>query len=322
MQSTIADIPGIKIGHHTDLKKRTGCTVILCENGAVAGMDIRGFAPGTRQTNSLEILHPVSRIDAICISGGGALGLDAASGVVKFLIENNKGFDIFGKRVPIVPSAVIFDLFFAKENSFPDAEMGYLACKNAGKNGKLEGSVGAGTGATVGKLFGVSQAMKGGIGSSCVQIGNTIIGALAVVNSFGDVLDEDGKIVAGARTSEKSRKLCNMQRLISQGIDRKIEGSNTTLIVIATNAGLTKEDAARIAIMAQDGIAKTIAPSHTLFDGDIVFVLSTGNESASVNVLGCVSQELVAKSIRQGIIKADGLGILPSHIDLKEKQDV
>lgn len=319
MLRTIADVPGISVGHYTDLKKRTGCTVILCENGAVAGMDIRGFAPGTRQTNSLEVLHPVSRIDALCISGGGALGLDAASGVVKFLIENNKGFDIFGKRVPIVPSAVIFDLFFAEENSYPDAGMGYLACKNAGKSICPEGSVGAGTGATVGKLFGVTQAMKGGIGSSCVKIENIIIGVLAVVNSFGDVLDENGKIIAGARKSEKSKKFCNMQRQISHGTDRKIDGTNTTIVVIATNAGLTKEEATRIAIMAQDGIAKTIAPSHTLFDGDIVFVMSTGDEPASVNVLGCASQELVAKSIRRGIIKADGLGILPAHLDMKEE---
>lgn len=322
MQKTIVDVPGIRVGHYTDLKRRTGCTVILCENGAVAGMDIRGFAPGTRQTNSLEILHPVSRIDAICISGGGALGLDAASGVVKFLLENKKGFDIFGKKVPIVPSAVIFDLFFAEEGCYPNAEMGYLACKNTGKDSILEGSIGAGTGATVGKLFGVTQATKGGIGSSYLQIENIIIGALAVVNSFGDVLDEDGKVIAGARTSEKSKEFCNMQKLLSQGVDRKIEGSNTIIVVLATNAALTKEDATRIAIMAQDGIAKTISPSHTLFDGDIVFVLSTGDESASINVLGCASQELVAKSIRQGIIKADGLGIIPAYIDLKGREDV
>ncbi len=317
MYRTIADVPGIKVGHYTDLKRRTGCTVILCENGAVAGMDIRGFAPGTRQTNSLKLLHPVSRIDALCISGGGALGLDAASGVVKFLLENNKGFDIFGKKVPIVPSAVIFDLFFAEENAFPDAEMGYLACKNAGRNGPLEGSVGAGTGATVGKLFGVPQATKGGIGSLCVKVDNAILGVLAVVNSFGDVLNEDGKIIAGARTSAKGKKLCNMQKQISTGVDRIVAGENTTIIVIATNAGLTKEEATQIAIMAQDGIAKTIAPSHTLFDGDIVFVLSTGKEPASVNRLGCISQELVAKSIRRGIIKAHGLGVLPAYIDLK-----
>jgi L-aminopeptidase/D-esterase-like protein len=319
MRGTIADVPGVKVGNYTDRKKRTGCTVILCENGAVAGMDIRGFAPGTRQTNSLEILHPVSRIDALCIAGGGALGLDAASGVVKFLIENKKGFDIFGKKVPIVPSAVIFDLFFAKENAYPNAEMGYRACQNAGKSTTLEGSVGAGTGATVGKLFGVAQAMKGGLGSLCVKIDNAYLGVLAVVNSFGDVLDENGRILAGARMAEKSKKLSNMQKQISEGVDRKMEGSNTTIIVIATNAGLTKEDATRIAIMAQDGIAKTIAPSHTLFDGDIVFVLSTGNEHASVNVLGCASQELVAKSIRQGIIKADGLGVIPSYNDIKGK---
>jgi len=197
--------------------------------------------------------------------------------------------------------------------------MGYLACKNSEKEEILEGSVGAGTGATVGKLFGVTHAMKGGLGSACVKIENTIIGVLAVVNSFGDVLDENGEIIAGARMSEKSKKLCNMQKLISRGMDRKIDATNTTIIVIATNAGLTKGEATQIAIMAQDGIAKTIAPSHTLFDGDIVFVLSTGNEPASINVLGCLSQELVAKSIREGIIKADGLGILPAHIDLKKK---
>ncbi len=320
MINSIADVPGIKVGHFTDLKKRTGCTVILCENGAVAGMDIRGFAPGTRQTNSLEILHPVSRIDAICISGGGALGLDAASGVVKFLIEKNRGFDIFGKKVPIVPSAVIFDLFFAEEGAFPNAEMGYLACKNAGKNETLSGSIGAGTGATVGKLFGVKQAMKGGIGTLSIKVGDVTVGVLAVVNSFGDVIDENGKIIAGARESEKSKRLCNMQKVIVSGFDRKIDGSNTTIVVIATDAELTKEDATRVAIMAQDGIARAIRPSHTLFDGDIVFVISTGKIQTSVNVLGTLSQELVAKSIREAIINADGFGVVPAHIDLKGKR--
>lgn len=316
MHETIADVPGIKVGQYTDRKKRTGCTVILCENGAIAGMDIRGFAPGTRQTNSLEILHPVSRIDALCIAGGGAPGLDSASGVVKFLIENNRGFDIFGKKVPIVPTAVIFDLFFSEDGAFPDAEMGYLACKNAEKNEIQEGSAGAGTGATVGKLFGVSQATKGGVGTISIKIGNVVLGILTVVNAFGDVVDEKGNIIAGARKTDKSKKFCNMEEMLRQGIDRKPEGSNTTISVIATNAELSKEEATRIAIMAQDGIARAIRPSHTIFDGDIVFVLSTGNETASTNVLGTVSQNLVAESIRRAVKMADGMGIVPAYKDI------
>lgn len=317
MKNGITDVPGIEVGHFTDLKKRTGCTVILCKNSAVAGMDIRGFAPGTRQTNSLEILHPISRIDAICLAGGGALGLDSASGVVRYLREHQRGFDIFGKRVPIVPTAVIFDLFFAEENVHPDSEMGYLACKNASDKKIDEGSVGAGTGATVGKLFGVTQAMKGGIGTRSTKIGKAILGVLAVVNSFGDVIDDDGKILAGTRVSPHSLEFCNTKKMIAQGVEREVSGSNTTLIVIATNAALTKEDATRVAIMAQDGIPKAISPSHTLFDGDAVFVLSTGEEPISVNILGCISQDLVAESIRNAVKKADGLGILPAWKDIR-----
>jgi len=321
MAGSIRDVPGIKVGHTTDVKNRTGCTVILCEEGAVAGMDIRGFAPGTRQTNSLNLLHPINRIDAICISGGGALGLDAASGVVRYLLERKKGFDIFGKKVPIVPSAVIFDLFFAEEGVYPDSEYGYNACLNTEAT-EREGSIGAGTGATVGKLFGVTNAMKGGIGTVSIRIENVVVGVLSVVNSFGDVIDHDGKILAGARVSRKAKKFCNIQKMMERGMDRNITGTNTTISVVATNAYLTKEDATRIAIMAQDGLARTIAPSHTLFDGDVIFVLSTGKETSSLNVIGAVVQRILAESIRRAVKMADGFGIIPAYRDLKKGNHV
>jgi len=318
MSGSITDVPGIRVGHYTDLKNRTGCTVILCENGAIGGIDIRGFAPGTRQVNSLEPLHPISRVDAICLAGGGAFGLDAGTGVVKFLKEKKSGFNLLGKIIPIVPTAVIFDLFFAEEDISPTAEMGYGACINASNLPPQEGSVGAGTGATVGKIFGVKQAMKGGIGTASARFGEVSIGVLAVVNSYGDVINPGGKIIAGARKAPESMEFYDMRKSLGTTEHANhLQTQNTTLAVVATDAELTKNDAVRLAIMAQDGIAHAIAPSHTIVDGDVVIAISTGTRTMGTMSIGSISQELVAESIRRGIMNADGYGRLPAYRDLK-----
>ena len=323
---TITDVPEIKVGHASDFKALTGCTVILCEEGAVGGVDIRGTAAGTRQIDALTHLHLVDKIHAILLSGGSAFGLDAAGGVMSYLEERGKGFDVMKTKVPIVPAAIIFDFGIGDFRVRPDHEMGYKACLNASKEVE-EGSVGVGTGATVGKLFGVERAMKGGVGTwSANGPKGLIVGALVVVNAFGDVLDSDSnQILAGARISKRSFQFANSSKWMKKGVTRNqfagITPSdsavfNTTLGVIATNANLTKKEIHQVAQIAHSGLSKMISPLHTTFDGDLVFSISCGKKKGDVNTIGLLGETALMESVKRAIIKADGFGVIPAYKDI------
>jgi len=318
MKNAITDVSGIKIGHESDFQGFTGCTVILCESGATGGIDIRGTASGTRQVDSLNPLHLVPYVHAVCIAGGSAYGLDASSGVMKFLEEKGIGLEFLVGKVPIVPSAVLFDLFFGDPKARPHKEMGYRACQNATDGKVEEGSVGAGTGATVGKVFTVRQAMKGGVGTASEKLhGGVVVGALAVVNSYGDVIDsKTGEILAGARKSPDSMEFAETRLVFREGREREVNpGQSTTIGVIATDAALTKADATKVAQMAQDGIARVISPSHTIYDGDVTFALSLGDRRAQVTTIGLVAAELLAEAIVRGVKSAEGFGKIPTWKD-------
>jgi len=324
--SAITDVPGIKVGHASDVKALTGCTVILCEQGAIGAVDIRGTAAGTRQIDPLTHLHLVDRVHAVLLAGGSAFGLDAAGGVMAYLEERRKGFDVIKTKIPHVPTAVIFDLGIGDFRVRPDREMGYQACINASRK-VAEGSVGVGTGATVGKLFGMDRAMKGGVGTSSIQgPGGIIVGALVVVNAFGDVFDPlSNQILAGARISEKSARLANSSKWMKRGVARKHFGAimpsdsntpNTTLGVVATNANFTKKELHQVAQIAHSGLAKIISPLHTTFDGDLIFTISYGKKKADVNTVGLLGEVTLIESVKRAIIKAKGFGILPAHQDI------
>jgi L-aminopeptidase/D-esterase-like protein len=320
-QRSILDVPGISVGHAHDFQAMTGCTVLLCPDGAVGGLDTRGSAAGTRQADALYPEHSVPYIHAIMIAGGSAFGLDAAGGVMRFLEESGVGYEVSVGRIPIVPATVIFDLAFGRSDVRPGSGMGYEACLNASSTDLAEGSVGAGTGATVGKFFGILQATKGGIGSWSERLPDgVVVGAMAVVNAFGDVLDvHDSKtIIAGARTAPDSHSFADTAHLLRRGLKRdRFAINNTTVGVIATNAGLTKQTAAKVARIAQNGVAKSILPAHTTFDGDIVFVLSTAQEEADLNGLCLTAETALRHAIQRAVVEAHGFGMLPAYRDLK-----
>jgi L-aminopeptidase/D-esterase-like protein len=321
---SILDVPGVKVGHAHDFSAMTGCTVVLCPEGAVGGMDVRGSAAGTRQTDALYPEHSVTSIHGILIAGGSAFGLDAAGGVMRFLEELGVGYEVPVGRIPIVPTAVVFDLGFGRSEIRPDHRMGYEACVNASSVDLAEGSVGAGTGATVGKFFGMAQATKGGLGSWSDRMPKgVVVGALAVVNAFGDVLDIDDprRIIAGARSAPESFSFADTAALLKSGAKReRFAMSNTTIGVIATNAGLNKQTAAKVARIAQNGLAKSIHPAHTTFDGDSVFVLSTGQEEADLNGLSIMAETALRHAIQRAVTEAHGFGLLPAYRDLKPEQ--
>jgi L-aminopeptidase/D-esterase-like protein len=326
--NAITDVSGIKVGHASDFKAMTGCTVILCEEGAIGGLDIRGTATGTRQIDALTHLHLVEKIHAILLADGSAFGLDAAGGVMAYLEERGKGFDVIKTKVPIVPTAIIFDFGIGDFRVRPDQKMGYEACLNASKKVE-EGSIGVGTGATIGKLFGIERAMKGGVGTTSVKgPKGFIVGALVVVNAFGDVLDPDSnQILAGARKSKGSLQFANSSKWIKKGVTRnKFAGItpsdsaafNTTLGVIATNANLTKKEVHQVAQIAHSGLVKVISPLHTTFDGDLIFALSIGRKKADVNTVGLLGEAALMESVKRAIIKADGFGVIPTYRDLAD----
>jgi L-aminopeptidase/D-esterase-like protein len=317
MLNAITDVPGIKVGHYTDRQAATGCSVILCQAGAVAGADIRGSAPGTRETDLLNPLHLVEEAHAVLISGGSAFGLDAAGGVMRYLEEQGCGYDTGVARVPIVPSAILFDLSIGDATVRPGIEEGYKACLAANSGKILEGTVGAGTGARVGKALGADRAVKSGIGTASQHFGDGIVvGAIVAVNAFGDVVDyETGRIIAGPRRLDGNGFLDTSEILKSgQGV-RAFVPTNTTIGVIATNARLSKTQATKVAQMAHDGLARVIRPVHTMYDGDVIFVLSVGKDSrkqADVTTVGTVAAEVMAQAVIRGITQADGLCGIPS----------
>jgi len=327
--NAITDIPGLKVGHEQNNDALTGCTVVLCEAGAVGGVDQRGGAPGTRETDALHPMHMVHNVHAVVLAGGSAFGLEAASGVVRYLEEKHVGFDVGVARVPIVPAAILFDLGIGRADIRPDAAMGYRACLNASDTAPAQGNVGAGCGATVGKILGMGQAMKSGIGSASMEIGSgVIVAALAAVNAFGDVIDPStGKIIVGARSLQKgplqigkgdffADTLQVMRTLVGRTVLGFSAREHTVIGVVATNARLDKEATNKVAQMAQDGLARTIRPAHTMLDGDTIFALATGERQADVNIVGAFAAEVFSQAILQAVRSAEPVAGLPSMSNL------
>mgnify|MGYP002640591662 CR=1 FL=1 len=324
MKNSITDVPGIEIGHAQNEDALTGCTVILCKKGAVGGVDQRGGAPGTRETDLLNPVNLVGEVHAILLSGGSAFGLDAATGVMRYLEEQKIGFNVGVARVPIVPAAVLFDLAVGSADIRPDAEMGYKAASSASAENAENGNIGAGMGATVGKIIGVQNAMKAGLGTASIEIGGgVIVGAIVAVNAFGDVISpQTGAILAGARSAQlgplkigEEGAFADTLEVIKTFTGRTVmklaTRGNTVIGAIATNARLTKAEATKVAQMAQDGLARTIRPAHTMLDGDTIFALSTGNKKADVSTIGAFAAEAMAQAILRGTKEARSAGGLP-----------
>jgi L-aminopeptidase/D-esterase-like protein len=325
MNNTITDVEGVLVGHATDLEVITGCTVVRFEKRAVGGGFIPGMATGTRGTDLFRSIHLRDEVHAFLLCGGSAFGLDATGGAMRYLEEHDVGFDVKCTRVPRVPSAVIFDLPLGDCARRPDAAMGYEACGNASSGPVEQGSVGVGTGATVGKFYGLNRAMKAGVGSACLEGSYGRVGALVVVNSFGDVVDYDtGEPLAGLRDESGKRIISTAQEMktkeIPKGFDFGFrEEQNTALAVIAMDASLIKPQLNVISLMAQRGIVKTIDPIHTTFDGDVIFAASLGNHAGEVdlNVIGLLAEESLGRAVNNAIRAAKGLAGIPSHEDLR-----
>lgn len=329
----LTDIEGIAVGHATDREGITGCTAILLAGGAVAGVDVRGSAVGEREFEVLRVGHVVDRIHGLVLAGGSAFGLEAAAGVMRYLEERGIGFDVGVARVPIVPAAILFDLALGDAKRRPDATMGYQAAQAATSGTVEEGSVGAGTGATVGKLFGLTHATKGGLGTMTIELaGGVRVSALVVVNAFGDVRDpQTGRIIAGARRAPDAAEFADMAALMKAGVSKSGFGRpapplagqapvpSTTLAVVATDARLDRAEVTKLAAMAQNGLARALSPVHTMFDGDVVFGLSLGTKSADLNTLGTVAAEAVAAAIVRAVRAATSLGGVPALRDLSAR---
>jgi L-aminopeptidase/D-esterase-like protein len=325
LKDTITDVSGIEVGHAQDDEALTGCTVLLCRKGAVAGVDVRGSAPGTRETDLLNPTNLVSTVHAIVLAGGSAFGLDAASGVVRFLEEKKIGYNTGSAKVPIVPSAILYDLAIGQSDVRPDSAMGYQAAVSASSEAIAQGNVGAGTGATAGKMFGMKFAMKSGLGTSSIQLGGgVVVGAIVAVNPYGDVINpKTGEIIAGLRSGKLSfvkvgdnknqfaDTLAMMNNPAGRSVLNLASLNNTVIGVVATNAKLTKAQATKVAQMAHDGIAKTIQPAHTMFDGDVIFALSTGTKKADISTLGAYAAEAMSRAIVRGVESAKSAGGLP-----------
>ena len=324
-RNAITDVPGIEVGQAQDDEGLTGCTVILCRKGATGGVDVRGSAPGTRETDLLNPINLVQKVHAIVLAGGSAFGLDAASGVMRYLEGQKIGFDARGVRVPIVPAAILFDLGLGRADCRPDAAMGYQAVHAANAGAVAEGNVGAGCGASVGKTFGMARAMKSGVGTASIEIGGGIVvGAIVAVNAFGDVVDPaNGQIIAGARPvklgparlgeGEKyADTLKVMKTFVGRNVMRFATGSNTVIGVVAANVRFTKAETSKMAQMAQDGLARTIRPAHTMLDGDTIFALATGDKQADVSIIGAYAAEALSQAILRAVRAAKPAGGLPA----------
>ena len=325
LKNSITDVPGIQVGQVEDQTGLTGCTVILCDQAATGGVDQRGGAPGTRETDLLDPVNLVDKVNAILLTGGSAFGLDAASGVMRYLHEHKTGYNAGNILVPIVPAAVLFDLGIGDPAAHPDAEMGYRVCQAASSDAPAQGNHGAGCGATVGKLFGMGQAMKSGIGTSSLDIGGgVIVGAIVAVNAFGDVVDPNSnEILAGTRSTRLgplklgtsgyfADTLYSLRTLPGRTVIRLATRSNTVIGVVASNARFDKAATCKVAQMAQDGLARCIRPAHTMLDGDTIFALSTGKKRADVSTVGAWSAEVLAMAILNAIRAAQPAGGLPA----------
>ncbi|MCS1382262.1 P1 family peptidase [Lysinibacillus sphaericus] len=321
MFGNITDVPGVKVGHAEDREGITGCSVILVEDGAVCGVDVRGSAPGTRETDALDPINEIQQVHGICLAGGSAFGLDAATGVMHYLEEQGVGVDAGVTKIPIVPSAVLFDLFIGDAHIRPSAQMGYEAAKNAKIGAFVNGNIGAGYGATVGKLAGPQFYMKGGLGSSSL-IGKDglIVGAMVAVNAVGDVKDPTTRTtIAGARNRATGQWLDSCSYLEEHGQSQALAGTNTTIGVVAMNAKLTKAEAKKIAQLAQNALARTIYPVHTMLDGDTIFVLGTGQQSYPVDYIGHLATKVVEEAIIAGVKGATQLEDVESYISIQQQ---
>jgi len=308
---TVTDVAGIEVGHFTDTRRPTGCTVIIAREGAVAGVDVRGAAPGTRETDLLHPSNLVDRVHAVMLAGGSAWGLDAASGAMQWLEENNIGLAVGFGLVPIVPAAVLFDLPVGDARIRPDARAGYQACMAASRSAPAQGNIGAGAGALVGKIFGLQRAMRGGIGTASITVDGITVGAIIACNALGDVIDPaTGQVLAGARTPDGLSLLNSRDAIIAGEAPKPVlAGTNTTIGAIATDAVLTKAQAHRLAQVAHDGLARTINPVHTLSDGDTLFALGTGKagRSAGMMLLSTLAAEVTARAVVRAVMAARGI---------------
>ena len=324
LNNTITDVRGIEVGHAQNDEALTGCTVILCRKGAVTGVDVRGGAPGTRETDLLNPINLVEKVHAITLAGGSAYGLDAASGVMKYLEENKIGFNTGVAKVPIVPSAILYDLGIGQADVRPDSTMGYQAAASASSAPPAEGNVGAGTGASVGKMFGAKLSMKSGEGTASMDIGGgVVVGALVAVNAWGDVVDpQSNEIIAGLRPGKVgpvrvggkeyfADTLTMMKKPAGRSLMKLATRTNTVIGVVATNAKLTKAQATKVAQMAHDGLARTIRPAHTMLDGDTIFAISTRNRKADATTVGVFAAEVMAQAIVRAVKMAGDAGGLP-----------
>ena len=302
MKRSLTDVPGLEVGHAQNEQALTGCTVVMCRQGAVAGVDVRGGAPGTRETDLLNPVNMVPQVHAIVLAGGSAFGLEAATGVMRYLEEQHIGFKTPDAEVPIVPAAILYDLNLGQASVRPDAAMGYLAATQASAAPPAEGNVGAGTGASVGKMRGMPYAMKAGVGTWSMDLNGLVIGALVAVNAVGDVVEpQTGRIVAGLRSGSTLNWMKRNQA-------HAAIHSNTVIGVVATNAKLTKAEATKVAQMAQDGLAQSIRPAHTQFDGDTIFALATGERTADVTTVGAFAAEVLARAIVRAVKTARSAG--------------
>ncbi|MEW5828062.1 MAG: P1 family peptidase [Chloroflexota bacterium] len=324
LKNSITDIPGIELGHAQDDEALTGCTVVLCRKGAVGGVDVRGGAPGTRETDLLNPLNLVEKVHAVTLAGGSAYGLDAAGGVMRYLEEHKIGFETGAARVPIVPAAILYDLSLGSASVRPDAEMGYRAASAASADEARQGNLGAGTGASVGKIFGQANATKAGIGMASMDIGGgVLVAALAAVNVFGDVVDpQTGEILAGARSTKIgplklgspgyfADTLDTMKSFAGRTILNFATKANTAIGVVATNAKFDKAEATKVAQMAHDGLARAVRPAHTRLDGDTIFALAAGDKNADVSLVGAFAAEVFAQAMVNAVRYAAAAGGLP-----------
>ena len=315
----ITDIKGIKVGHAQNIEGATGCTVVICEKGAWAGVDVRGGGPASRETELLKPVNLVEQIHAVMLSGGSAYGLDAASGAMQFLEEKGIGFDVQVAVVPIVCGAALFDLIVGDPKARPDKAMGYEACVNADDGDVAEGNVGAGTGATVGKLLGTERLMKSGLGTYGLAVGDLQVAAIVAVNALGDVIDVDsGERLAGLLNEDKTKIMSTEEAMYAQYEDKtNLFSGNTTIGIIVTNAKLTKTQANKIASIAHNGFARAIRPVHTMFDGDTIFVMSTGDIEVMPDAAGALATEVMARAINRAVTKAEPAYGLKASRDFK-----
>lgn len=317
-QIAFTDIEDIKVGHASNLAAGTGCTVAICKRGATVGVDVRGGAPGTRETDLLKPVNLVDKVHAVMLAGGSAFGLDAAAGVMQYMEENNIGFDVQVTHVPIVCAAVLFDLTFGDHRIRPDREMGYRACQSATDMECEQGNVGAGTGATVGKILGMGRAMKSGLGCHAIQVGELKIGALVAVNCLGDVIDpEAGEQLAGVLSEDRQNLLSTEEIMIQSYADKKnLFAGNTTIGIVASNAVLTKSQATKLASMAHNGYARSMRPAHSMFDGDTIFTMATGHVEADLSVLGLLSARVMERAVVSAVKNASPLLGVGCYSDL------